>query len=119
MQWIDAEEVAARRAHDLGHPRQVLEVADAPVALGPQAVELAGQAPHPVAPKEGRHEAGLDDLGRGVKRLFEAPRDARFSLRIGLQKLEKLALRRLGNMCLRAIGGDVGGGYAAGLGDHV
>ena len=45
MQRIDADEIRAGRRGDLGEARQVLEIADAPIALGAKAIELAGDAP--------------------------------------------------------------------------
>jgi hypothetical protein len=119
MQRVDAEEVAALHRHDLGKPGKVVEVADAPVALRPQAVELAGDAPAPAAAQKLRHEARVDRLRRGVERLCQALRHGRIAARADAEQLEEPALGVLGNTGVLAVGRDVGHGDAAGLGEGV
>ena len=76
MQRIDADEIGARRRGDLGEARQILEVADAPVALRAQAVELAGDAPAAARRfSQRRHEAG-DAVGRAHRRRARPARAA-------------------------------------------
>src|SRR4029453_14666216 len=67
MQGIDPEEIRAAGAGPFSKPRQILEIADAPVPLGPQSVELAGDAPGPALPQPLRNEAA--DAGRGARHL--------------------------------------------------
>jgi hypothetical protein len=46
MQRVEPDKICAQRAGKPDHFDQILEVADAPVASGPQLVELQTDAPH-------------------------------------------------------------------------
>ncbi len=70
MQRIDADEIAAGGGDDLGEAGEVLEIADAPVALRAQAIDLAGDAPaaavaQPVGQVAGDALRRLHDIGIG------------------------------------------------------
>ena len=66
VQRVDADEIGARRRSDLGEAREILEIADAPVAFGAKRVELAPDAPGAAIPQPVGKVAGRAG-GRGER----------------------------------------------------
>jgi hypothetical protein len=112
VQRIDADEVGARLGGQLGEAGEILEVADAPIAVGAQAVKLAGDAPGAMA---------VEPAGQMAARLEGREAAADFLIRAGghAEGGEHAALGVLAWEALLAGLGDVGKGDAMGFGETV
>ncbi|ODS01315.1 hypothetical protein AUC68_00110 [Methyloceanibacter methanicus] len=94
MQRADADEVGAERRGIFGEPRQVLEIADAPIAGRAQRIGLHGEAPGALFHEERRPERGVGQSGDVLHtRRF---RHILFAVQRHAHRLENLGLGLVG-----------------------
>ena len=114
MQRVHPDEGGALLAGDRGEPCQILEIADAEIALRPQAVELAGDAPEAVVFDRLRQGAFAR---RRVLRLVEAAEVP--AIGIDAERAEQRPLGRIVDLAPLAHFGNIGKLNAVALGEPV